>query len=156
LVGYSALSSPGSGSVNITSDAGSVNVTGTSITARYLTINSGDGILLDGAGQAFYANTISSAANLTAKHLITVNNADLSSFGSVNMAANTVNLYNVAFGDGSTVTLKSLNGVLAPNPNTGAASVPGDVNFLYNVTYAGSPAQNYVNNGSGITITTLH
>ena len=64
------------------------------------------------------------------------------------MAANTINLLNVAFGTGSSVTLQSLKGVLAPNPNTGAVSVPGDVNFIRNVTYGGtaitSATQNYV------------
>ncbi|MEI9866402.1 MAG: hypothetical protein WDN00_17970 [Limisphaerales bacterium] len=68
--------------------------------------------------------------------LIEVRNSDLTTFGVVNMAANTINLNNVAFG--GAVTLQSLNGVLAPNPNTGAVSIPGDVNFIQNVTYNGN------------------
>ena len=145
---------PGTGHVTLSSIGGSVTVTGTSIQTHYLTLDSGDNILLDAGGKILKATGADAIANFTAPNLITVNNADFSSFGVVNMAANTINLLNVAFGTGSSVSLESLNGVLAANPNTGAASVPGDVNFIQNVTYAGNPAQNYVNNGGGITIST--
>jgi hypothetical protein len=141
---------PNSGQVMMQSDSG-LTVSGTSIQTHFLTINSGDGILLDGNGQTFTAAGAGSMANFTAPNLITVNNADLSSFAKVNLAANTINLSDVAFGSGSSVLLKSLLGVLHLG-----SSVPGDVNFLQNVTYGGNPAQNYVNNGGGITVTTLH
>ena len=122
--------------------------------AHYLKLNSGDGILLTPNGRSLIAGGSDATASFTAGfatgNSINVNNTDFSSFAAVNMAANTINLANVAFGGGSSVTLRSLNGELAPNPNTGAASVPGDVNFIYNVTYGGGPAQNYI--GSGITI----
>jgi hypothetical protein len=165
-----------SGSVTLNSGFGSVNVTGTTIQAQYLTINSGDGILLDGSGASASAVVSKKSvaaklfskngevsgpvggtgtASLTAANLITVNSWDFTPYAQVNMAANTINLNDVELGYGN-VTLKSLNGVLAANPNTGAVSVPGDVNFIQNVTYnGGNPAQNYVNNGSGITVTTL-
>jgi hypothetical protein len=147
----------GSGSVTFSSSGGSVNVTDTSIQTHYLTLNSGDSILLDANGKTFTATGNGTMANLTAgfgsANSITVKNADFSSFAAVNMASYTVDLYNVAFGAGSSVTLQSYNGVLASNPNTSAASIPGDVNFHQNVTYAGNPAQNYINNG--ITITKL-
>jgi len=152
--GSSLNTDPNTGSVTLSSASGSVNVSGTSITAHYLTLNSGDGILLDGSGQTLTAAGAGSTANLTAANLITVNNTDFSAFAVVNMAANTINLLDVAFGSGSAVTLRSLYGVLAPNPNTGAASVQGDVNFISGVTYGGDPAQNHI--GSGITIGTLH
>lgn len=145
----------GSGAVTLSSSAGSVTVLNTDIQTHYLTLNSGDRILLDAAGKTLSASGAGSSANFTAPNLVSVNNANLSSFGAVNMAARTINLVNVAFGEGSSVNLQSLYGVLAPNPNTGAVSVPGDVNFIRNVTYAGSPAQNYVNNGGGITISKL-
>jgi aspartate 1-decarboxylase len=145
---------PATGHVTLSSIGGSVNVTGTSIQTHYLTLDSGDNILLDASGKTLTATGAGSTANFTAPNLITVNNANLDSFGAVNMAANTINLLNVAFGTGSSVSLESLNGVLAANPNTGAASVPGDVNFIQNVTYGGNPAQNYVNNGGGITVST--
>ena len=152
------------GSVTLTSVTGSLTVDNTSITTHYLTLGSGDSILLDGSGQSITGVGANATANVTAPILVSVNNCDLSTFGSVNMAANTINLVDVAFGTGSTVTLSSQNGVLAPDPNTGAVSVPGDVNFISGVTYGGQPAQNFVNgyngynsgNGSGITITTLH
>ena len=60
------------------------------------------------------------------------------------MDARTISLADVAFPFGSTVTLRSELGLLAPNPNTGAAVVPGHVNFIQNVTYGESPAQNEV------------
>ncbi len=121
---------------------------------RYLKLNSGDGILLSSRGRILTPGETSSSAAFTAPNVINVNNSDLTSFATVNMAANTINLSDVAFGSGSSVTLRSQNGELAPNPNTGAASVPGDVNFIRNVLYGGSPAQYYV--GEGITVTTLH
>ena len=141
---------PNTGSVTMTASSGSVTVTGTSITTHVLTLNSGDGILLDASGQILAASGANATANFTAPNLITVNNADLSSFSIINMAANTINLSDVNLGSGI-VTLKSLLGLL----NVGS-SVPGDVNFIENVSYKGGLAQNYVNNGGGITVTTLH
>ena len=140
---------PATGTVTLNSTAGSVNVSGTSITAHYLTLNSGDGILLDASGHTVIASGPGATASFTAPNLITVNNADLTSYAVVNMAANTINLSDVAFGARSRVTLRSLLGML----NVGS-SIPGDVNFIQNVTYGGNPAQNYV--GNGITVTTLH
>ena len=150
------ITDAGSGAVTFSSLNGSLTVTATSVQAHYLTLNSGDSILLDCSGHTLTATGPGATATFTAPNLVTVNNANLSNYGVVNMAANTINLLNVAFGAGSSVTLRSLNGVLAANPNTGAVSVPGDVNFIQNVTYNGNPAQNYVNNSGGITITTLH
>jgi hypothetical protein len=141
---------PDAGSVTMSSGSGSVTVSGTSIQAHYLTINSGDGILLDASGQTLTATGSGATANLTAKNVITVGDADFSSFGAVNMAANTINLNDVNLGSGP-VTLKSLLGLL----NVGS-SKSGYVNFIENVIYKGNDAQNYVNNGSGITVTTLH
>ena len=55
------------------------------------------------------------------------------------MQARTISLADVNFRDGSRVWLESLLGVLANSPNTGAPLVPGKVNFVRNVRYAGSP-----------------
>jgi hypothetical protein len=148
--GSALIADPNSGSITLSSTAGSVNVTGTSITTHYLSLNSGDGILLDSAGHTLTASGSGATANFTAPNLLAVNNTDFGSFATVNMAANTIDLLNVKFGGNSTVNLRSQNGVLAPNPNTGAAPVPGDVNFISGVTYGGNPAQNYI--GSGIFI----
>lgn len=133
---------------------GSVNIGGGgTIAARTVILNAGDGILLDnvtmnGGGSSsssasFRATASTSAINVgSADHGV-----DLSSYASVNMSAHTLNLLNVAFGGGSTVNLSSYNGLLAPSPNTGQASLPGYVNFINGVTYGGAPAQNYINNG---------
>jgi hypothetical protein len=120
---------PGTGSVSLSSSSGSVNVSGTSITTHYLTLHSGDGILLDGSGQSFTASGSGSTAKFTAPNLITVNNADLSGFEIVNMAANTINLFNVAFS--GTVSLNSLLGILHYG-----SGMYGAVNFI-NVYYNG-------------------
>jgi hypothetical protein len=149
--GNRLIADAGNGEVNVTAQNGSLTVNATSIQAHYLTLNSGDSILLDASGRTLTATGPGATANFTAGNLITVNNANLTSYGVVNMAANTLNLSDVSFAAGSAVTLKSLLGVL----NVGS-SVPGHVNFIQNVTYGGNPAQNYVNNGGGITVTTLH
>ena len=122
-------------------------------------MDAGGNITLDGndsnpvAGVvAANAAALSGSADLTAAGTIQMQNINVR-YASVNMAANTINLLNVAFRSGSLVTLTSANGVLAPNPNTNAASVPGDVNFINNVTYGGSPAQNAIN--AGITISSI-
>ena len=148
----SIITDAGSGQVTLSSRLGSVTVLNTDIQAHFLTLNSGDRILLDASGKTLSATGPGATATFTAPNLISVNNADLAAYGVVNLAAHTINLINVAFGSGSSVTLNSFNGVLAPNPNTSAVSVPGDVNFIRNVTYGGNPAQNYVNNGGGITV----
>jgi hypothetical protein len=61
-----------------------------------------------------------------------------------------VNLSNIEFATGTTVNLSSQLGQLAANPNTGAASVPGHVNFLVNVNYGADPAQLFVGRGINI------
>jgi hypothetical protein len=143
------------GQVTLSSRNSTLTVNNTSIKTHVLTLNSGDQILLDASGRTLTGTSTGSSANFTAPNLIDVKNADFTSWAVVNMIAHTINLVNVAFGNGQ-VKLQSLNGVLAPNPNTGAKSVPGDVNFIQNVTYKGNPAQNYVNNGGGIIIKPIH
>jgi ferric-dicitrate binding protein FerR (iron transport regulator) len=149
---------PATGSVAVSS-GGSITVGGTTtITAPAITLNAGDGILLDGTGGSFSGNSLS----LTAANTATVQNADLTAFPTVNMAAHTLNLINVAFGGGSVVNLHSFLGILAPLPNTGLLSVPGAVNFISGVTYGGTTISalnegRYVTGGTGagIHISTL-
>jgi len=57
---------------------------------------------------------------------------------SINIDARTVNLKDVDFKAGSNVRLVSGDGTLAPNPNTGAASIARKVNFVSNVKYGGA------------------
>jgi hypothetical protein len=121
-------------SVTVRSDKGNVGMRDTSVAAQFLTLNSGDGILLDSGGRRFTASGEVSRASFTAPNLITVNNTDLSAFSVVNMAANTINLYNVAFG--GTVNLRSQLGTWH-----NGTILPGAVNNLGGVTYNGSPVQ---------------
>ncbi|MFA6543147.1 MAG: FecR family protein [Limisphaerales bacterium] len=93
------------------------------------------------------------AASFSAGDTLTVNGPTIASVASISMSARTMNLSNVNFPGGSTVNLTSQFGLLAANPNTGAASVPGHVNFIINVNYNGNPAQLYV--GNGINISTV-
>jgi len=63
---------------------------------------------------------------------------------SISLAARTVTLQDVDFPSGSTVSLSSSLGLLAPNPNTLAPVRTGMVNFIQNVTYGEVPAQDFV------------
>jgi fibronectin-binding autotransporter adhesin len=138
--------------------SGLITVKNTSISTNNLTLNSGDGILLDGTGGALTltGTGTSPQVNLTAAGgsggVLAITgkgsgahpNIDFSSFSTVNIAAHTINLANVAFGGGSAVNLQSNIPTLALNPNTNAVSVPGEVNFITGVTYGGNPAQGSV------------
>jgi hypothetical protein len=126
--------------------------------AFYISVNSPDGILLDGASGTISGNQLDlNSGNADGTDEIDVQNADLTSFATINMAAHTINLTDVAFGGASMVNLHSFFGLLAPLPNSGAASLPGFVNFINGVTYGGDAAENHVNPGSGpgIYISTL-
>jgi hypothetical protein len=146
-------------SMSAPSASGTITVQNTAITANNLTLNSGDGILLDGTAGALTLTGIGTSAQVnltdTAGALggaLTVTgsgagahpNVDFSSFATVNMTAHTINLTNVAFGGTSTVNFQSNNPLL----NIGS-SVAGKVNFISNVTYGGNPAQNYVPTAQG-------
>jgi hypothetical protein len=76
-------------------------------------------------------------------------NEDFSSFQTVNLSAHTVILQNVQFAIGSKVTILTDTGILAPNPNTSASVVPGDLNFYNGVTVGGLPAQNFMTGTAG-------
>ena len=95
--GANITTDPVNGSVYLDSTSGSVSVSGTSIQAGFLTLYSGDGILLDGTGATFTGSGPYSSVNLTATTFISVNNADFTSYSTVNMASHTINLQNVAF-----------------------------------------------------------
>ena len=113
----------------------SLNLNNTAISANTLVLTAGDGILLNAGGQPMTASAQNASASFTAPNLISVANADFSSYSSVNMAANTINLINVNFGAGSSEVFSTRDGILAPHPNTGQASVPGALNFINNVTH---------------------
>jgi hypothetical protein len=76
---------------------------------------------------------------------------DLADLRRVNFFANevliqskTISLESVRFRDGSRVLLESAIGVLASNPNTGAPVEAGKVNFVRDVKYGATDAQNAV------------
>jgi hypothetical protein len=110
--------------------------------------------LLDGgnptpSGVASGTGTMNLTAPNTPGSSVTVKNMDLSSFIAPSISAHTIILDNVAFGAGSKVDLDCASGLLAANPNTGASVSIGDVNFVQNVTYNGSPAQNFLVSSAG-------
>ena len=111
-----------SGNVNIDSNGALIDISGSSITANQLNIN-----------------------NTSPMGVISMNNVALfSPMTAITMQAYTINLANIDFPAGSSVNLKSGLGMLAPSPNTSASSMSGYVNFINNVDYNGSPAQNEV------------
>jgi hypothetical protein len=162
--GTSITADPDVGTISLNNASGITTINnGSSLQAYTITLNSGDGILLDGTGGTFSGNEIDLASgNADGSDEIDVQNADLTAFANVNISAHTVNLTDVAFGGESMVHLNSFFGLLADNPNTGAASQPGYVNFINGVTYGGTlitsdNQSTYVNpgSGSGIYIGTL-
>jgi hypothetical protein len=120
------------GSVSMNSSSGSVTVTGTSIQTRYLTLNSGDGILLDASGQSLIASGAGSIANLTAKNTIMVNNANFSSFAIFNVVANTVTIVNSILSPITNV------GTLTGNVNVNGPAEYGEFNLI-NSSWEGTP-----------------
>ena len=92
---------------------------------------------------------IAQSVSLTANNLMTMNNVAFQAV-SVSLDARTLAMRNVNFAPGSSVTLKSQTGLLAPNPNTNQPVQLGKVNFIQNVKYGGQPAQNAI--GTGITL----
>ena len=89
------------------------------------------------------------SVNFTAGNVAILSNADLTGAMNISMASQTLELSNVNFPAGSTVNLRAQTGMLAPNPNTSQAVVPGHVNFIQNVDYNGSPAELQVPVGQG-------
>ncbi len=147
--GTSIITDPSDGQVTISSQSGSVNVFRTSIQTHFLTLNSGDSILLNASGRTLAATGPGATANLTAPNQIAVS-ADLSAFGVVNMVANTITLNQVAFGAGSIDNFGTKTG----NVTVNNFPIPGCVNF-YNCTYGGtaisSASQITLSSGPGTT-----
>ena len=141
------------GTINLNSASGSVTVNNNAtIMAFNVNVSAGGNITLDNAN-VISGNSIvppaGSQINLAATGMATVNNTDLSTFVKDVISADTVILQNVIFGTGSVVDLQSSSGLLAPNPNTRAAVVPGDVNFVTGVFYGTTPAQLALTSSSG-------
>lgn len=153
LVGGVSLSTfSGTGEINLVNSKGVLTVNnGAFLSSSFIGINSPGGVFVD-AGN-FSGTRLDVTAGGSSGQVAMVRNLNLATFSLVNIAAHTVDLMNVAFASGSSVNLKSLNGQLAANPNTGAVSQPGFVNFHSGVTYGGQPAQSFV--GNGVNLSTL-
>lgn len=122
----------------VVSGATGLNVSGSTLTSpNVVVLNSGSDLFLDhstiNAGTRFQA-----LAGGTANIGSTAHGMNFSNLRELNISAHTINLINVAFGAGSRVSLGCDEGLLAPNPNTGAASLAGYVNFINGVTYDGT------------------
>jgi ferric-dicitrate binding protein FerR (iron transport regulator) len=161
--GTTITADPSAGTISLANASGVTTINnGSSMHAFYISVNSPDGILLDGTGGTYSGNRLDLTSGGALGDDIDVQNADLTAFTTINMAAHTINLTDVAFGGNSTVNLHSFLGLLAPLPNTSALSLPGFVNFIHGVTYGGTTITTlneltYVTAGSGagIHISTL-
>jgi hypothetical protein len=125
---------PENGAVTFKSHSGSVNLYNDSIQTGLLTVNSGDGILLSGTGQSYTTGGNGGTASFTAPKIITVNDANLSGFSTVNMAANTINIYNTAFAAGSPDNFGTKTGMATVNQS---GNLSGELN-LHGVSYGGT------------------
>ncbi len=130
------------------------------LTLQNSTLNSNDGsgyIYMIGGdvvtviNSTLVATDVQIVTNNVENATININGAALDTAMSVSISSRTVNLSNINFANGSAVSLNSSNGLLAPNPNTGAVPVVGYVNYVTNVKYNNQPAQNftYVPNSPG-------
>lgn len=142
---------------SVTVDGAQVNATGgtvaisagTVVTLRLSRFSLGGNFWVDAAGAVTLdALTFSapggSVCQATGNDVLTARNSDFGAFAQINLGARTLVLESVNFPAGSIVRLVSEQGLLAPNPNTGAAVLTGYVNFVRNVTYASDPAQDHV------------
>ncbi len=141
--------------------SGSVDVRGSTITGSNLSVYArgdvsfkslGDISMTSVWGRTLSAAPVGSSLSMVAGEVISLVggqtlNTNLNAT-SISLDARTINLTNVDFSAGSVVTLKSSNGQLAPNPNTGQASVPLHVNFINGVKYGGVPIPSNTTNAN--------
>jgi hypothetical protein len=114
------------GAFSLESKSGSLALGGFDITSPQITLRAADQInLLNG----------------------TLSGNDGTAAAFIALQARTINLQNVDF-NANTVSLSSQTGLLAPKPNTGAASLPGYVNFINTVMYKRTPAETAVRSPS--------
>lgn len=125
---------------NIQIKGGQIDITADSATAREFAA---------GYSSSYNSGARSgSSINMKAQGDLNITNTNLGA-AVINLDARTINLSGVDFKNGANVTLTSGIQGLAPNPNTNAPSVPRMVNFIRDVTYGGSPAQNFVDTSVG-------
>ncbi len=142
-VGANVSADVESGTINMNNSTGLLTVNnGATLRASFIGISSRDSVLLD--NMTAQASTMNVQAGGSAGGIATIQNSTLN-VSSLAVTAYTVALNNINLS--GTVNLTSANGQLAANPNTGAAILPGYVNFVQNVNYQNQPAQNFINNG---------
>jgi hypothetical protein len=103
--------------------SGSVNLTRNNIQSQYLSVDSGDGILLDGATQVLNVGS----ATLRAKNDATVRSADLSNIALLNMSANTITVADSTFSSTGSYSFGTQTGQV--NVNNGVNS--GQLNLIH-------------------------
>lgn len=125
-----------------------------SVLLRQSTFTLGGNLWID-TGGALTLDTLTFSAparavfQATGNDLLSARALDFGAFAEINLGARTLVLESVHFPRGATIRLVSENGLLAPNPNTGAATLTGFVNFVRDVTYDDLPAQDFVSPASG-------
>jgi hypothetical protein len=156
-IGVDVSANAESGTINLINNGGVLNASssaGKIFRAAFVNVSSPGGLLFD----RMNVNS-SRRVNLTAGSLpgtlAVVQNTSFSGAADVNIAGHTVVLNQVDFASGSSVTLSSLIGQLAADPNTGKQVQGGFVNYINNVNYGGAPAQNFTGPGQPITIRAL-
>jgi len=137
--GASISGDTAAGTIALNNASGQATIeNGASAQAFYLTVNSPDGILIDGTsggGVHLSGNTMKlTSGNLAAKDVIAVNHEDLSSFQSVNIAGHTLDIEYTTFAGGSSVNLGSSTGTL--NINNGVQ--PFNINLIQD-NYGSTP-----------------
>jgi hypothetical protein len=105
-------------------------------TAVRFTADNGD-IVINGVDfQGGFSTSVGNASEFSARAKNTIGVYDTTiDHSKALIAANTVVLKDVTFSDGSAVDLRSGRGLVAGNPGSGAAVLPGHVNFVSNVKY---------------------
>ncbi|HVU36747.1 MAG TPA: FecR family protein [Opitutales bacterium] len=142
-------------SADLNADAVTVQDSAITVAPANGTLNLGSYITATVVNSTIVAGNVSlSTANIS-NATLTVNTLNLNNATSISMSSRTINLSNINFPSGSTVNLASSVGRLAPNPNTNAQPIVGYVNFVTNVLYGGSPAQNFVPTAVGGSNTSL-
>lgn len=131
-------------SADLNADAVTVQDSAITVAPSNGTLNLGSYITATVVNSTIVAGNVNLSTASVANATLTVNTLNLNNATAISMSSRTINLSNINFPSGSTVNLASSNGRLAPNPNTNAQPIVGYVNFITNVLYGGSPAQNFV------------
>ena len=146
-----STTSPKSIVITANGAAGTTINNGASLNAYYISVNSPDGILIDGTGGTVSGNHLNLTAadgNSDGGPTTTLQNGDFSQFAIINIRSHTVNLLNDDFSRGSIINIGTYYGVA----NVENGIIAGDANFIgdsYGGTRITSASQ--IGNGIGTT-----